>query len=295
MARRSERRRWRRRVVPPEPPSGLPEGRVVAVPGVGELFVRDTGGTAPAVLLLHGWLFPADTNWFTVYGPLAEAGYRVLALDHRGHGRGLRSEARFRLADCADDSAALVRELGCGPVTAVGYSMGGPIAALMARDHPDAVSGVVMCATALEWQDPNQRVLLMASASMRLSLGLFPRLMWRLGVRRTGVRDARMRSWLVSEVSRGSARDLAEAGREIGRYEAASWIGEIGVPGAVVVTTDDTSVPPRKQRELAAALRGPTFEAEGNHFAVIDQPKRFLPALLEALAAVSVKGAVRAA
>jgi pimeloyl-ACP methyl ester carboxylesterase len=173
--------------------------------------------------------------------------------------------------------------------------MGGPIAALMARDHPDAVSGVVMCATALEWQDPNQRVLLMASASMRLSLGLFPRLMWRLGVRRTGVRDARMRSWLVSEVSRGSARDLAEAGREIGRYEAASWIGEIGVPGAVVVTTDDTSVPPRKQRELAAALRGPVFEAEGSHFAVIDQPKRFLPALLEALGAVSAPGAVRAA
>jgi len=295
MARRSERRRWRRRVVPPEPPSGLPEGRVVAVPGVGELFVRDTGGTGPAVLLLHGWLFPADTNWFTVYGPLAEAGYRVLALDHRGHGRGLRSEARFRLADCAADAAALVRQVGCGPVTAVGYSLGGPIAALMARDHPDVVAGVVMCATALEWQDPNQRVLLMASASMRLSLGLFPHLMGRLGVRRAGVRDARMRSWLLSEVSRGSARDLAEAGREIGRYEAASWIGEIGVPGAVVVTTRDTSVPPRKQRELAAALRGPTFEAEGNHFAVIDQPKRFLPALLEALAAVSVKGAVRAA
>ena len=49
-----------------------------------------------------------------------------MALDHRGHGRGIRSRRPFRLEDCADDAAALIDELGLGPVTAVGYSMGGP-------------------------------------------------------------------------------------------------------------------------------------------------------------------------
>src|SRR3954451_4691237 len=90
----------------PEPPVELPPGRVVHVPGRGELFVRDTGGDGPAVLLLHGWMFSADLNWFPVYAPLAEAGYRVLAIDHRGHGRGLRTHVPFRLSDCADDAAA---------------------------------------------------------------------------------------------------------------------------------------------------------------------------------------------
>ena len=102
-------------------------------------------------------MFSADTNWYRAYGPLAERGYRVIALDHRGHGRRLRSPDPFRLADCAGDAAALVRELDCAPVTAVGYSMGGPIAQLLARDDRDLVSGLVLCATAAHWQEPNQR------------------------------------------------------------------------------------------------------------------------------------------
>jgi alpha-beta hydrolase superfamily lysophospholipase len=36
-------------------------------------------------------MFSADLNWYTTYGALEEAGYRVLAVDHRGHGRGIRT------------------------------------------------------------------------------------------------------------------------------------------------------------------------------------------------------------
>jgi 3-oxoadipate enol-lactonase len=277
--------------LPPEPPPGLPDGRAVAVPGVGELFVRDTGGKGPPVLLLHGWLFPADTNWYPVYRPLADAGYRVLALDHRGHGRGLRPEARFRLVDCAADAAALVRHLGCGPVLAVGYSMGGAVAALMARDHPDAVDGAVLCATALDWQDPKQRAYLVALAGFELGLSVLPRTLWRTSLRRSGVRDPRLRAWLVAELSRGSARDLAEAGREIGRYDARAWIKDLAAPAAVILTTRDRTVPPRKQRELAAAVGGATVEVDGDHFVVIERPDRFMAGLLEALAAVSARTA----
>ena len=39
-------------------------------------------------MLLHGWMVSADLNWCGAYGELAAAGYRVLAIDHRGHGRG---------------------------------------------------------------------------------------------------------------------------------------------------------------------------------------------------------------
>ncbi|MFM7427598.1 MAG: alpha/beta fold hydrolase, partial [Elainella sp.] len=44
---------------------------------------------APTVILLHGWTATADLNWFTCFEPLGEH-FRVLAPDHRGHGRGLR-------------------------------------------------------------------------------------------------------------------------------------------------------------------------------------------------------------
>src|SRR5438132_1396346 len=73
--------------------SVAPPAGIVLVPGRGEMFVRDSGPDSAVkgtVLLLHGWMFPADLNWISCYGPLREAGYRVLAVDHRGHGRGLR-------------------------------------------------------------------------------------------------------------------------------------------------------------------------------------------------------------
>lgn len=108
----------------PVPPLDLPEGRIVLLEDRGEAFVRDTGGDGPVILLLHGWMFPSDLNWAPMYEPLRRAGYRVLAMDLRGHGRGLRTPAAFRLADCADDAAGLLDALGIDRAVPVGYSMG---------------------------------------------------------------------------------------------------------------------------------------------------------------------------
>ncbi|HEY6398676.1 MAG TPA: alpha/beta fold hydrolase, partial [Solirubrobacteraceae bacterium] len=90
--------RRRRPTYPPVPPHEMLPARTVLVQGRGEFFLRDSGETdaaRPTVMLLHGWMVTADLNWHTAYDPLVQAGYRVLAIDHRGHGRGLRSMAPF--------------------------------------------------------------------------------------------------------------------------------------------------------------------------------------------------------
>jgi len=273
-----------------EPPIDLPAGRILHVRGRGEFFVRDSGGDGPAVLLLHGWMFASDLNWWPVYAPLQDAGYRVLALDHRGHGRGLRTTEPFSLAACAGDAAAVVDALGCGPVLATGYSLGGPVGQLMARDHPETVAGLVQCATAREWQDPALKLLWTAMSVVRLGLNLFPTSAWHALLRAVGAPAGPRREWVAAELSRGSSLDIAEAGRELGRYDARPWAGHLDVPAAVVVTARDRSVPPAKQRELAGALRAPTFEVEADHLAVATHTERFTASLLEALASVHERG-----
>jgi pimeloyl-ACP methyl ester carboxylesterase len=263
------------------------------------MFVRDSGpGTAQrgAVLLLHGWMFPSDLNWFACYQPLIDAGYRVVATDARGHGRGLRSTEPFRLDQCADDTARLIRHLDLAPVDVVGYSMGGAIAQVMAYRYPELVDGIVLCATSLQWRDRVDRRLFWASMGLfQLYLRLFDRRIWFWLLRRVGVQP-RLAHWIVSELERGSAYDIAEAGREIGRFDSRSWIGAVAVPAAVVVTTRDSLIPPRDQYEIAVSIDGATVhEVRMDHGGVVVVPERFLPVLLDALESVRRRGMARGA
>jgi 3-oxoadipate enol-lactonase len=286
------RRRRAPRLVPEPPIEPLP-GRIVHVPGRGEFFLRDSGGDGPALLLLHGWMVSADLNWITAYDSLRDAGYRVLALDHRGHGRGLRGPAPFRLGDCADDAAAVLRQEGVDRAIAVGYSMGGPIACLLARDHADLVEGVVLCATAPDWQEPWMKRGWRLMSLVRLELGLFPNAAWRTSLRALGLPDESGTTWAAAELSRGSARDIAEAGRELGRYDGRSWLGRLRQPRAVIVPAGDTLVPPRKQRELAALLDVAPREVPGTHVAITTHPEPFVAALLDALSEVRAPATLR--
>jgi pimeloyl-ACP methyl ester carboxylesterase len=272
---------------PPVPPIELLPARTVTVPGRGELFLRDGGGDGPPVMLLHGWMASADLNWAGAYGDLAGAGYRVLAIDHRGHGRGLRPLAPFRLLDCAADAAAALRQLDAAPSLVVGYSMGGAIAQLMAREFPDAVRGLILSGTAQHWQDPQTRRVFKAMGLLGLALSLAPRATWTAGLHRVGLRDSPETAWALSEMMRHSARDIAEAGRELARFDSRPWLGPVPMPAAVVLTTRDQAVVPRRQRELAGALGAPVFEAPISHLQITSSGPTYNPVLLRALAAVA--------
>ena len=154
----------------------VPHGRHVWLEGRGRTFVRQLAGPAgaPTLVLLHGWTATADLNWWASYGPLA-AHFNVVALDHRGHGRGIRSPEPFRLEQCADDVAALAAALGLERIIPVGYSMGGPVAQLLWRRHRHLVAGLVLCATSASFRDSRrERVLSGVATGTSLLAGALP-------------------------------------------------------------------------------------------------------------------------
>ena len=286
------------RAYPPVPPHAMPPARTVIVPGRGEFFVRDSGEAdpaAPTVMLLHGWIVNADLNWHGAYDALIEAGYRVLAIDHRGHGRGLRAMDPFRLADCAADAAAVVRQLGLAPAIFVGYSMGGTIAQLIARDHRDAVSGIVLSGTSQHFQDPETVKTWRWMGALKLALTVFPRGVWRVGFRQAKIPYSPQTAWWLSELTRHCARDVAEAGRELGRFDSRPWLGSVNVPAATVITSRDRSVSPRNQQELARAIGATVFEVAIDHLDVTSKAAEYNPALLGALDAVRAPAAAAVA
>jgi 3-oxoadipate enol-lactonase len=269
----------------------MPPARTVIVPGRGEFFLRDSGETdptRPAVMLLHGWTVTADLNWHTAYAPLQEAGYRVLAIDHRGHGRGLRAMTPFSLIDCAADAAAVVSQLGLGPAVFVGYSMGGTIAQLVARDHREMVRGLVLSGTSQHFQDSETAKVWKWMGAVGFALSVAPRAAWRAGFKQAEIPYSSPRTaWWLSELMRHSATDLAEAGRELGRFDSRPWLDGVSVPAACVITSKDTSVAPERQHELAAAIGAEVFEVALDHLEMTVRADEYNPALLDALAAVA--------
>ena len=248
---------------PPIPPP-LPPGRLVDVPKRGEMLVRELPASSdtvgPTILLLHGWTLSSDLNWFTVYAALARHG-TVLAMDVRGHGRGLRSEQRFTLESAADDAAALLDHLDAGPAIVVGYSMGGSIGLLMWRRHPEKVAGLVLQSTALQWRSAlHERVLWNSMAGLEYVL----RFAVPHGLTERYLRNAADQNpdllpvlpWLKAEALRGNPSDLAAAGRGLSAFDARPYAGRVDVPAAVIVSKRDRLIWADRQRELADAIPG---------------------------------------
>ena len=225
----------------------------------------------------------ADVNWIHVYQAVIDAGYRVIALDHRGHGRGIRPATPFRLVDCALDAAAVIDALGVGRVIAVGYSMGGPIAQLLARARPDLVGGLVLCATTPEWGGREFERLWRIMGLARVVVSLAPYGFWTTMMRLNGLVDDPTASWLIGELGRCAPSTLAEAGRELGRFDSRPWLCELRMPTAVVVTADDLSVPPARQRAMAEALGCRVFDVPGDHLVARLPGGRFNAGLIAAL------------
>ena len=107
----------------------------------------DVTGSGPLVVLSHGVGDRRQVYRFLAR-KLAQAGYRVVSADLRGHGessmgwKSVTGTEAITRSDIAGDLLALIRHLG-GPAVIVGHSISGGAATIAAAQQPDLVSGIV--------------------------------------------------------------------------------------------------------------------------------------------------------
>ncbi|HEY4609612.1 MAG TPA: alpha/beta hydrolase [Ilumatobacteraceae bacterium] len=271
--------------------SDFPPGALVSIPGRGTTFVRKVAGPAgaPTLLLLHGWTATADLNWFRCYNPLSEH-FNVIALDHRGHGSGVRSRKLFRLEDCADDAVAVCDVLGIEQFIPVGYSMGGPIAQLVWRRHRGRSSGLVLCATSAYFSTSREERLGFLSLSGLAAIARVTPVQTRQRLTEQFYLQRKVvewEPWAVDQISAHDWRAILEAGRAIGNFSSRDWVGEIDVPTSVVITMRDRVVPVRRQVRLFESIPdAEAFRVDGDHDACVANVKQFVPTLIRACKSV---------
>lgn len=258
----------RSRRIPLRATPGLAWG-AVDLPERGTTWALDHSGPgvdAPTVVLLHGLAATGSLNWDALVEPLAER-FRVLALDHRGHGRGIEPQEAFTLEDCADDVVALLDACGVRRAVLVGYSMGGAIAQLSAHRHPHRVAGLVLVATAARFElPPGSELITRVLAELDRYTGGLP-------------------------VFGSSTHDLPDAVQSLATFDSRPWLGQHPTPARVLLTVQDRVVVPDRQRELAAIVaEGRTIDLELGHLSVLFDQETMAEAVGVACEEVAIEG-----
>lgn len=207
----------------------------VPVPG-SALYYEEWGprGGRP-VLLLHAALQTAE-SMVPLHRLLEPRGFRMAALDQRGHGRSANPAGGFTLARLADDASALLDRLGWERPAAIGYSLGGTVAVELARRG--RLSALVVLASRIEPSPESRRAFDPDS-----------------------IRE-RMPGWVPQLAEKHVETPWEELARQLGLL-LSTWPGfsdadlaGIACPTLVVQGDKDEMVPLAQGRRLAASVPG---------------------------------------
>jgi pimeloyl-ACP methyl ester carboxylesterase len=100
-------------------------------------------GHGPPIVFLHGGMMFFD-NSFARQRDYLSAFRTVVGIDQRGYGHSADGSWSLSYKMMADDTAAIIEQLGLGPVDIVGHSDGADLALVLVRDHPALVRRLVI-------------------------------------------------------------------------------------------------------------------------------------------------------
>ena len=156
----------------------------------------------------------------------------------------------------------------------------------------------MLCATASTFaRSPMSGAIAAATAqSLGLAASTFPTMVRSAGMRRMAQSTfppggSPLAGWAAQEWGAADPAGLLGAGAALLRYDSSSWIQTVDVPTGVIVTSEDQTVSPNRQRRLAGAIPGAfSLTVAGDHRSCAEAPQRFVPALVEACGRVADAG-----
>lgn len=235
----------------------------------GALHVVERGQGRPLVLL-HGVTLSTIT-WHYQLLDLADR-YRVLAVDHRGHGRSAGGSDGYTMERLGADLAEVLTQLDLTDALVMGHSMGGMATMRFAVDFPDVLAHRV---TGLALMDTSARPAPAAKLAAAAGARTLP--VWRRSLERTEQRGRSHMpstdlSYLLTRVALGghpsqthveltkmmtaalSPSVLADLMEAIYRFDVTNDLPGVTVPTEVIVGSRDNLTPPRHARLIASRL-----------------------------------------
>ena len=248
----------------------------------------DQEGDGEPLLLISG-VSSDHSSWMGTQVPyFVAAGFRVIVFDNRDVGRTGESPVdRYPIVQLADDTAALVRLLGLGPVHVVGASMGGMIAQEMALHHPETVRSLtIVCSSASPDEYMKQVLASWKSFSQMLNREQFlqARTPW-LFTRRFYEKPNAIAGYRGRVLSNPYPQTQSGFMRQCDAtlaHNTLDRIRSLEFPTHVIVGAEDILIPPRHSRAVAERIPGArlTVVPAAGHCVFWEQPDEFNKAVV---------------
>jgi 3-oxoadipate enol-lactonase len=221
--------------------------------------------------------------------PALTGRFRVVRIDHRGHGGSPVPDGPYAVADLAGDVLALLDELGLGRVAWCGLSLGGMVGMHLASQAPDRIASLTLCCTSAHFPDPTgwrERI-----AAVRAG-GTAP------------IADAVVRRWFTPGWAAAHPDVVAEATDMVATTPDAGYLAgcqaievwdhrprlaAIDVPTLVLAGSGDLATPVEPHaRTLVDAIPGARLEVlDAAHLATVERAAEATPLIAEHAAARS--------
>jgi 3-oxoadipate enol-lactonase len=242
----------------------------------------DEGPRDAPVLVLSGSLGSTLQMWRPQLPALTER-FRVVRVDHRGHGGSPVPDGPYAMADLAGDVLALLDSLGLERVAWCGLSLGGMVGMHLATEAPERLSSLVLCCTTAHFPDPTPWRDRIAAVRDR---GTAP------------IAAAVAERWFTPDWAAAHPEVMAEAVEMITDTPDAGYLGccqaieawdhrhrlpAIQLPTLVIAGSGDLATPVEPHaRTLVDAIPGARLEVlEAAHLATIERAAEATPLIAE--------------
>jgi len=248
-------------------------------------------GSGPTFVFSHGVTIDSRV-WVKQFAALPDAGVRVVAFDHRGHGESVLGQSGHSIENLAFDVQSVLEGLDLSDVVLVGHSMGGVAAQAFAIDHPDVarerVRGLVLLSTfartplavARPFRGITERMagwVDVAALMRRPNLGTA---LARIGFGREPVAShVELARQMFAACSTETVQDAIVP---LMGLDLVDQLDRIDRPTLVIGGTADVLAPPAESRQLARHIRGARLELikRAGHHIMLERAEEFDELLL---------------